>query len=130
METEFVLKTLFIAWEKGEVVVGPSELARKLEIPKSTAQKILIRISRLGYGTYIEKKGFVLSEKGIREGKRLMRRHRLVECLLEDIGVGKEFLCEEASRIDAKIGEELEKVIERNYGKRVTCPCGKPIPSL
>ncbi|MEM0353060.1 MAG: helix-turn-helix domain-containing protein [Archaeoglobaceae archaeon] len=53
METEFIIKTLFIAWEKGEIVIGPSELAKKLEIPKSTAHKILTRMSKLGYGTYI-----------------------------------------------------------------------------
>ncbi|MEM0089595.1 MAG: iron dependent repressor, metal binding and dimerization domain protein [Archaeoglobaceae archaeon] len=130
METEFIIKTLFIAWEKGEIVIGPSELAKKLEIPKSTAHKILTRMSKLGYGTYIEKKGFVLTEKGLKEGRRLIRRHRLIECLLEDIGIEKEFVCEEASRIDVEIGKEFERVIEKKYGKRVTCPCGKPIPSF
>ncbi len=129
METWLIIRTLFVAWEKGEIVVGPSELAKKLEIPKSTAQKMLIKMSQLGYGIYIEKKGFVLTEKGLKEGKRLVRRHRLIECLLEDIGIEKEFVCKEASKIDVEIGEEFEKVIERKYGNRVTCPCGKPIPS-
>ncbi|MEM0350732.1 MAG: metal-dependent transcriptional regulator [Archaeoglobaceae archaeon] len=112
METKFIIKTLFIAWENGQYVVGPSDLAKKLGISKSTAQKILLKISKLGYGIYVERKGLILTEKGINEGKKLMRRHRLVECLLEDLG------------------EELEKFIERKYGKRGICPCGKPIPSF
>uniref|UniRef100_A0A7J2TI99 Metal-dependent transcriptional regulator n=1 Tax=Archaeoglobus fulgidus TaxID=2234 RepID=A0A7J2TI99_ARCFL len=128
METKLIIKTLFIAWEKGEYVVGPSDLAKNLKIPKSTAQKILVKISELGYGTYIEKKGLILNEKGLKEGRRIMRRHRLLECMLEDLGVKKEFVCSEASKIDLEIGEELEKFIEEKYGKRVICPCGKPIP--
>lgn len=130
METKVIIKTLSIAYENGEVVVGPSELSKKLKIPKSTAQKILIRLSELGYGIYVEKKGFVLTEKGLNEGKRLLRKHRLIECFLEDIGLGKEFVCDEASKIDIEIGKEFEKLIEKKYGNRVTCPCGKPIPSF
>ncbi len=130
METKLIIKTLFTAWENGEYVVGPSDLAKKLEIPKSTAQKILIKISELGYGIYIERKGLILNEAGLREGRRLMRRHRLLECMLEDLGVKKELICAEASKIDLELGEELEKFIETKYGKRVTCPCGKPIPSF
>lgn len=130
METGLIIKTLFISWEKGEIVVGPSELSKKLEIPKSTAHKILIRMSKLGYGIYIEKKGFILTEKGLKEGRKLLRKHRLIECLLEDIGLDREFVCDEASRIDIEIGEKFEKLIERKYGNRVTCPCGKLIPSF
>ncbi|MEM2727342.1 MAG: metal-dependent transcriptional regulator [Archaeoglobaceae archaeon] len=128
METEFIIRTLFIAWEKGEIVVGPSYLAEELEIPKSTAQKILLRLSELGYGTYVEKKGFILTEEGLREGKKILRRHRLLECFLEEIGIEKQNICEEASKIDLKLGKEFERLIEEKYGKRDRCPCGKPIP--
>ncbi|MCS7119495.1 MAG: metal-dependent transcriptional regulator [Archaeoglobaceae archaeon] len=128
METKFIIKTLFIAWENGNYVVGPSDLSKKLDIPKSTAYKILIKMSKLGYGVYLERKGFLLTDKGLKEGKKLIRRHRLLECLLEDLGVRKELICIEASKIDLDIGEEFEKFIEKKYGQKVTCPCGKPIP--
>lgn len=128
METEFIIRTLFIAWEKGDVVVGPSYLAEKLDISKSTAQKMLLKLSELGYGIYVEKKGFILTEEGLREGKRIVRKHRLLECLLEDIGIEKTSICEEASKIDLSLGKELERLIEERYGKRERCPCGKPIP--
>lgn len=128
METEFIIRTLFIAWEKGEFVVGPSYLAKKLDIPKSTAQKILLKLSNLGYGVYVEKKGFILTEEGLRQGRRILRRHRLLECFLEEIGIKKANICEEASKIELAIGEEFEKLIEERYGKRDRCPCGKPIP--
>lgn len=130
MDTEFIIRTLFKAHENGNYVVGPSYLSKELEIPKSTAQKILLRLSELGYGFYIEKKGFILSEQGIREGKRILRRHRLLECLLEDIGMDKSEICEEASKIDLAFGNGLERLIEEKYGKKERCPCGKIIPSF
>ncbi|MDK2794846.1 MAG: DtxR family transcriptional regulator, Mn-dependent transcriptional regulator [Archaeoglobaceae archaeon] len=130
METEFIIRTLFKAYEKGNYVVGPSHLSKELDIPKSTAQKILIQLSELGYGFYVERKGFIFSEKGLREGKRILRRHRLLECLLEDLGMDKSEICEEASKIDLAFGSGLERLIEEKYGKKERCPCGKPIPSL
>lgn len=128
METEFIIRTLFVAWEEGDYVVGPSYLALKLKIPKSTAHKKLMKLSELGYGMYVEKKGFILTEKGLREGKKILRKHRLLECFLEEFGVEKANVCEEASRIDSAIGEGFKKLIEERYGKRERCPCGKPIP--
>ncbi|MCS7144008.1 MAG: metal-dependent transcriptional regulator [Archaeoglobaceae archaeon] len=128
METESIIRTLFIAWEEGNYVIGPSYIAQKLSIPKSTAQKMLIELSKLGYGIYVEKKGFILTELGLKEGKRIVRKHRLLECLLEDIGIDKAEICEEASKIDLMLGKGLEMLIEEKYGKRERCPCGKPIP--
>ncbi|MDI9610064.1 MAG: metal-dependent transcriptional regulator [Archaeoglobaceae archaeon] len=128
MQTEFIIRTLFIAWEEGEFVVGPSYLAEKMKIPKSTAQKILMRVSELGYGVYVEKKGFIFTEQGLREGRKILRKHRLLECFLEEIGIEKASICEEASKIDLAIGKGFEKLIEEKYGKRELCPCGKPIP--
>lgn len=128
MEKEFIIRTLFTAWEEGNYVIGPSYLAQKLEIPKSTAQKVLINLSKLGYGIYVEKKGFILTELGLREGRRIIRKHRLLECLLEDIGLNKTEICEEASKIDLALGKGLETLIEERYGKRERCPCGKQIP--
>ncbi len=118
MDTEFIIRTLFKAHENGNYVIGPSYLAEELEIPKSTAQKI------------VEKKGFILSEQGLKEGKKILRKHRLLECLLEDLGLDKSQICEEASKIDLALGDGLEKLIEERYGKRERCPCGKPIPSF
>lgn len=128
METEFIIRTLFIAWENGKYVIGPSYLAEKLNIPKSTAQKILIKLSDLGYGVYVERKGFIFTEQGLKNGRRILRKHRLIECFLEDIGIDKRNVCEEASKIDSNLGKALETLIEDKYGKKVRCPCGKPIP--
>ncbi|MEM1578920.1 MAG: metal-dependent transcriptional regulator [Archaeoglobaceae archaeon] len=128
MRTEFIIRTMFTAWENGIYVIGPTYISCTLKISKSTAQKLLLRLTELGYGVYVGRKGFVFSEKGLKEGKKILRKHRLLECLLEDMGIEKSKVCSEASKIDCMLGEELEKLIEERYGMREKCPCGKPIP--
>ncbi len=130
MRTQFelrtVLRTIYAAIENGEVVVGPSYIAESLGVSKSTAQKILKGISECGLGNYVTKKGLVLNETGMREAEKAMRRHRLIECMLEDMGVRD--VCSEAGRIEMVAGEELMMALERKYGDRKTCPCGNRIP--
>lgn len=130
MDTESIIRTLYKAWEKGIYVVGPTYLAREYRIPKSTAQKILFDLEKSGYGSYVKKKGFVLNEKGINAGKKVTRKHRLLECLLDEMGLSRDVICEEASRIDHVIGENFEKILEKKYGGRERCPCGNVIPCL
>ena len=130
MRTQFelrtVLRTIYAAIENGEVVVGPSYIAHSLGVSKSTAQKILKGISECGLGSYVAKKGLVLNETGMREAEKAMRRHRLIECMLEEMGVRD--VCSEAGRIEKVAGEELMMALERKYGNRKTCPCGNRIP--
>ncbi len=126
--TEVLLRTIYAAVENGEIVVGPSYIASSLGISKSTAQKMLKELSECGLGNYVSKKGLVLNDVGMREAERAMRRHRLIECMLEDMGV--ENVCSEAGRIEMVAGEELFRALEKKYGNRKTCPCGNRIPEV
>ena len=125
MRTETILRTAYLAAEKVKIV-GPSCIAEILSVSKSTAQRMLIRLSELGFGDYIPKKGFIFNERGIREAERVIRKHRLIECFLAEIGVSD--VCKEAEKIESTIGEEFLKVIEDRYGDRKFCPCGNRIP--
>jgi DtxR family Mn-dependent transcriptional regulator len=123
-----VLRVVYMEMIEGNKVVGPSQLLKKLGIPKSTAQKILLKVAELGYGTYISGKGFIMNEKGIIEAERILRKHRLLECLMEEVGVREEKICSEARKIDLFAGDELIAALERRYGRREYCPCGNRIP--
>ncbi|MET1125140.1 MAG: metal-dependent transcriptional regulator [Archaeoglobaceae archaeon] len=125
MRTEFVLRKVYEIWEK-EGIVGPSRLAEVLNISKSTAHRLLSSISSAGYGRYIERKGLILNRNGIEAAKKAIRKHRLIECLLHDIGVSD--VCGEAERIETSAGRELLRTLEEKYGNRRLCPCGKEIP--
>ncbi len=124
--TNILLRTIYKAFSEGMKVVGPSYIALNLKCSKSTAQKMLISLSEKGFGEYIPKKGFILNEVGMEKAKEATRKHRLIECMLEDLGV--ENFCCEAEKIECFIGEEFMRVIESKYKNREICPCGKLIP--
>lgn len=124
--TKVLLRTVYTAIENEILVIGPSFIARSLHISKSTAQKLLFELSERGYGIYVPKKGLVLNDTGKKEAVKAMRNHRLIECMLDDIGVRN--VCNEAERIEMVAGEELISALEEKYGNRERCPCGKRIP--
>ena len=128
MRTETLLRMMYCAVEEGVKIIGPSYIAENLHISKSTAQKMLIRLSKLGLGDYVPKKGFIFNEKGLKVAEKALRKHRLIECMLAELGVND--VCREAEKIESSIGEELLKVLENRYGNRKFCPCGNKIPEL
>lgn len=127
-KTEVVLRTVYTALEKGLAVIGPTQVAEELGVSKSTAQKMLNELSEAGYGVYVPKKGLVLNERGKMEAKAAMRMHRLIECLLAELGV--EDFCREAEKIGMVAGSSFVDALEAKYGDRKLCPCGKTIPEV
>ncbi|UCC95247.1 MAG: metal-dependent transcriptional regulator [Candidatus Omnitrophota bacterium] len=81
-------------------------------------------------------KGFIdrqkeklLTEKGLKEAERCVRRHRLAERLLADILYVKDPLIHEAScKFEHGLHHGLEDNICTLLGHPRTCPHGKPIP--
>jgi len=133
MRTEFDLKTrvlrvVYTAIENKIIVIGPSFIAKSLHISKSTAQKLLFELSERGYGVYVPRKGLILNDTGKKEAARAMRNHRLIECMLDDVGVID--VCDEAGKIELVAGDGLMKALEERYGDRKICPCGKRIPEV
>ncbi|MCD6512118.1 MAG: metal-dependent transcriptional regulator [Thermoplasmata archaeon] len=123
------MKEIYRAYEDGISIVGPSEIAKRLDISKSTAHSLLKNLASLGYGNYVEKKGFVINSYGIKMGKQIMKKHRLIECFMADVfSLPPEKACREADKIDYLIGEEVIEIIERKYERVEKCPCGKRIP--
>jgi len=131
MRTKFgdkteLLRAIHHSVEVGILVIGPTFVAEELGISKSTAHKMLNELSFEGFGLYVPKKGLILNEKGMREAERAVRIHRLIECLLEELGV-KDF-CSEAERLENNAGKSFVEALERRYAGRKFCPCGKKIP--
>ncbi|MCD6447601.1 MAG: metal-dependent transcriptional regulator [Thermoplasmata archaeon] len=122
------MKEIYRAHENGMPVVGPTYLARAIGVSKSTAHHMLKNMERMGYGRYIERKGFVLNERGMEEARKIMRKHRLLESFLATIfSLSPEKACMEADKIDAYAGDELIEMIEEKYNYEC-CPCGNEIP--
>jgi len=119
---------IYRAYENGLPIVGPTYLAKSLQISKSSAQQALKNLAEKGYGEYIERKGFLINEKGLEEAKKIVKKHRLLESFLADIfSLDAITACNEASKIDAFASENLINLIEKKLGYEY-CPCGHKIP--
>lgn len=67
-----------------------SDIAESLEVLPSSVTKMAQRLNREGYIVYERYKGLELTEKGLVFGKKLVRRHELLEQFLRIIGVDEE----------------------------------------
>ncbi|MHA6259851.1 transcriptional regulator MntR [Sporosarcina sp. CAU 1771] len=71
-------------------VARVSDVAESLEVLPSSVTKMVQRLSREGYVYYERYKGLELTAKGFKFGKKLLRRHELLEQFLRIIGVDEE----------------------------------------
>ncbi len=126
---EEYIREVYRIHEQGMPLVGPTELAKVMDIGKATAYEALNNLADHGYGTYIKGKGLMLNETGIEEAESAMRRHRLLECYMADtLDLSSKDICSEVSHIDCHIGTVLIEALESKYGKNKICPCGNEIP--
>jgi Mn-dependent DtxR family transcriptional regulator len=68
-------------------VARVSDVAESLEVLPSSVTKMVQRLDREGYVVYERYKGLELTDKGLKFGKKLVRRHYLLEQFLRIIGV-------------------------------------------
>jgi len=125
-----VLKEIYREYEDGKILVGPTDIAKKIGVAKSTAHSMLKEIAKRGYGTYIERKGLILNSDGLKLAREIIRKHRLIECFLfYHLSIPPEKACKEAGKIDGVVGDDFMREIEKRFGRYKKCPCGKDIPS-
>lgn len=67
-----------------------SDVAEALSVLPSSVTKMAQRLDREGYVHYERYRGLALTERGLRFGKKLVRRHELLEQFLRIIGVEEE----------------------------------------
>ena len=67
-----------------------SDVAEALEVLPSSVTKMAQRLDKEGYVVYERYKGLELTDKGWKFGKKLVRRHDLLEEFLRIIGVEEE----------------------------------------
>src|SRR5699024_3575465 len=78
----------------------------------SSVTKMVQKLDRDGYLDYDKYRGFILTKKGNKIGKRLVERHDLLEEFLELIGVDDENIYDDV--------EVIEHDLTSNYIDRMT----------
>ena len=108
--------------------VGTMVIARSFGVKPATVTEMLQKLSERGLLRYVRYRGANLTEKGIIEAEKLLRKHRILETLfVRFLNYHSQKACEEASELDYHISEKLANAICQAYGHPEVCPCDKPI---
>lgn len=113
-----------------EQLVKQVEVAARLSVRAPSVTGMLKRLAELGYIHYESGKGAKLTDEGIREARRVIRRHRLVELFLHQVlKLDWSEIDAEAEALEHAISPRLEQAMAQFLGEPVEDPHGHPIPS-
>ncbi|MGZ4596917.1 MAG: metal-dependent transcriptional regulator, partial [Actinomycetes bacterium] len=128
--TEMYLRTVFELEEEG-VVPLRARIAERLGQSGPTVSQTVARMERDGLITVEGDRHLELTDHGRSLATRVMRKHRLAECLLvQVIGLDWELVHEEACRWEHVMSETVERRLLDVLGHPTTSPYGNPIPGL
>lgn len=128
--SEMYLRTILELEEEG-VVPLRARIAQRLEQSVPTVSQTVARMERDGLLTMTEDRRIELTEAGRSSANRVMRKHRLAECLLvEIIGLDWQLVHDEACRWEHVISETVERRLLDILGHPTESPYGNPIPGL
>lgn len=85
---DYIEQIFLLIQNKGYARV--SDIAEALEVHPSSVTKMIQKLDKGEYVIYEKYRGFVLTNKGKKIGKRLVERHDLLENFLTIIGVDEE----------------------------------------
>ncbi len=80
-----------------------SDIAEALEVHPSSVTKMVQKLDQTEYVIYEKYRGFVLTPKGKKVGKRLVFRHELLEEFMRIIGVSNENIYQDVEGIEHHI---------------------------
>jgi DtxR family Mn-dependent transcriptional regulator len=128
--TEMYLRTIFELEEEGLVPLR-ARIAERLGQSGPTVSQTVARMQRDGLLTVEGDRHLQLTEAGRAHATRVMRKHRLAECLLvEVIGLEWEDVHAEACRWEHVMSEAVERRLVELLGHPTESPYGNPIPGL
>ncbi len=109
--------------------VSTSALANELGVAAASVSGMLKKLSADGFVEHKARGEAKLTQQGLAVGVRVIRRHRLAECLLTRVlGMPWDEVHEEACRLEHAISSRVEERLVAFLGDPKTCPHGHPIP--
>jgi DtxR family Mn-dependent transcriptional regulator len=128
--TEMYLRTILELEEEG-VIPMRARIAERLEQSGPTVSQTVARMERDGLVGIAGDRHLELTEQGRRLAERVMRKHRLAECLLVDvIGLEWEQVHAEACRWEHVMSDAVERRVLEILDHPTESPYGNPIPAL
>jgi DtxR family Mn-dependent transcriptional regulator len=128
--TEMYLRTIFELEEEG-IVPLRARIAERLSQSGPTVSQTVARMERDSLLRVEGDRHLELTGEGRELATRVMRKHRLAECLLVNvIGLPWEQVHIEACRWEHVMSEEVERRLVALLDNPTACPHGNPIPGL
>jgi DtxR family Mn-dependent transcriptional regulator len=113
-----------------EGTVSPVDIAEQLGVRAPSVTGMLKRLAEADWITYKPGHGARLTELGIAEARRVIRRHRLVELFLTRVlGLDWSEVDAEAEALEHAISPRLEQALAAHLGEPLEDPHGHPIPT-
>jgi DtxR family Mn-dependent transcriptional regulator len=128
--TEMYLRTIFELEEEG-IVPLRARIAERLGQSGPTVSETVARMERDGLVVVSQDRHLELTDRGRGVAVRVMRKHRLAECMLVSmLQMPWEDVHEEACRWEHVMSEAVEERIFEQLGRPLISPYGNPIPGL
>ncbi|WP_084964807.1 metal-dependent transcriptional regulator [Thermoactinospora rubra] len=128
--TEMYLRTIYELEEEG-IVPLRARIAERLQQSGPTVSQTVARMERDGLVRVEGDRHLSMTELGRTLATRVMRKHRLAECLLTQvIGLPWEEVHIEACRWEHVMSESVETRLVKLLDNPTVCPHGNPIPGL
>src|SRR5437773_8477783 len=110
--------------------VSPVDIAARLKVRAPSVTGMLKRLVDHGMISYETRRGAQLTDLGIAQARRVIRRHRLVELFLARVlGLDWSEVDAEAEALEHAISPRLEQALAAHLGEPLEDPHGHPIPT-
>lgn len=126
---ENYLKAILRLQEGGSGTATVGDIARELKVTPGTVTVMMRQLDGKGWIDYEPRRSVALNQAGIREARRVLRRHRLIESfLVEVMKLDWSQVHEEAEVLEHAISDRLLDRIDAMLGHPTHDPHGDPIP--
>ena len=124
---EDYLKAIYeLGGDKGQV--SNKDIAKALGISAPSVSEMIKKLLEEAYVEYESYKGVKLTEYGLKEARKVKRKHLLWEVfLVEKLGYDWDQVHEEAEKLEHVTSDKLEKYLDKYLNYPKVCPHGNPI---
>lgn len=122
---EEYLEAIYRLRERGEATTTTS-VAKELRVAPASVTEMLKKLANQGYLKYAPYRGVTLTPKGEKIGKKILRKHRIMEKFLSTLGLPKSRIHKDACELEHHIPDDLERAIHQKVEGEKPLPSGAP----
>lgn len=123
--TEEYLEAIYRLRERGEAATTTG-VAKELKVVPASATQMLKKLAKQGYLKYVPYRGVTLTPKGEKIGKKVLRKHRVIEKFLGTLDLPKSRVHKDACELEHHIQDDTERAIYQKAEGEKPLPSGAP----